>query len=138
MDYTKLYLEAQKITTTAIYDAELEIQHQYELLAEQALDGIDALKTKILLDVENVVLEAAKKGKRSNDLLTFKGSDIDDKSGLCILFLVRGPKDLELRKFLKSRGVVFLIDALSEALAPFYIGHRWNTHDHTNVLTITW
>lgn len=121
-------------------EAALQPPTELQDLALDVAQAIQELADKICIaeKTDEHILAAARVGATHIDVLRFHGTDLEEKSGMPYLTLVKGPRDPDLRLLLDAFPESTLLDALRHRLAPFKIAHVWHPRTNLNRLVVSW
>lgn len=129
----------QARTLSAAYDdaQEREAAREAQDHARAVAAAQDRLLDRLVQDVEQAVLEAARAGRREAELLVFQGGDTFDGE-FCYLYLLKGPRatqPLQAPPLPRPRP---LMPRLRERLAPFSVRHDWKPGTVQNAVVVSW
>lgn len=159
-DVAKLFHDAKELSKAAVD----KITEDHDLMVRDLVGRTErqvaSLFKEIVVSLEDAVPAAARMGHRQLTLLHFKGSgtyvaqkpaDASDDSapddsgnpagpdeGMCLLYLLLGPRDTAMQRYLAPYNVTFLLERLRTHLFPFAVRHTWHQHDHSNSVVLHW
>ena len=135
-----LYREAVDLSAAAARRDEDLARERLAALAAGLRAAQDSLLAELERRAQQLVPQAAAEGKRSADVLAFKGADMyaSGEEQFCYLYLVCGPRERAHRDELRAMGVEPLLSRLRREFRPFDVRHAWNPATNDNAVTLSW
>ena len=136
MDFTNIFNEAIALARTSPPSPFVEDNPTAVLCANVKI-AQDKLFAELLQKLPLVVLDAAKQGRYTTDLLVFSGNEKYD-ADFSYLFLLKGPREREQKYDLFRCGFVPLFDTIMTNVTPFQLMFTWVPGCNLNKLTLEW
>lgn len=154
---TALFVHAREVSAKAAADnLAREAQARREFV-DRVAKVQEELCRRVYETLDETIRTAAAAGQRSVKVLSFEGPEkfawlpasddtvgdtTDDgdtaKQTFSYLFLVKGPREYEVREELARDGLGTVLQTLRNELAPFGVRHEWDQATNHNSVSVFW